>query len=154
MQSQTTNAENRELSITRTLNAPRKLVWEVWTKPEHIKNWWGPEGFKNTIHKMDFREGGSWEFIMHGPDGTDYKNKNVFKEIIPMEKIVFEHMTGPIFTATITFRENGDKTIVTMHALFESPEQLQQTIKVFKADVGQIQTMARLEAYLLSIKTL
>lgn len=142
---------DRELSITRTLNAPIELVWEAWTKPEHIINWWGPDGFSNTFYQVDLRRGGVWEFVMHGPDGTDYKNKNIFLEIIPQEKIVYEHVTGPQFVATITFRKEGKKTVVTMHALFQSAEQLKQTIKVFKADEGQKQTMARMEAYVHSL---
>ena len=63
----------RELLITRLINAPKELVWEVWTLPRHIEHWWGPNGFTNTINKMDVRMGGEWEFIMHGPDGVDYK---------------------------------------------------------------------------------
>ena len=82
---------NRQLRITKTLKAPIDLVWEVWTKPEHISNWWGPKGFTNTIHKMEFKKGGEWKFTMHGPDGTDYTNRSIFREIVPMKKIVFEH---------------------------------------------------------------
>src|SRR5258708_33017973 len=85
------DTSDSELLITRTLNAPVQLVWEVWTNPEHIKNWWGPNGFTNTIHNMDVQSGGTWDFIMHGPDGTDYRNKNIFKEIVKHKKIVFEH---------------------------------------------------------------
>jgi uncharacterized protein YndB with AHSA1/START domain len=66
-------------------------MWEVWTSPEHIANWWGPDGFTNTIHKMDFHEGGEWKLTMHGPDGTNYPNRSIFKEIIPLKKIVFQH---------------------------------------------------------------
>ena len=76
---------NRELGITRVLKAPRELVWKVWTDPEHIKHWWGPNGFTNTIFKMDVRPGGVWEFIMHGPDRTDYKNKHIYKEVVEPE---------------------------------------------------------------------
>jgi len=103
------NTADRELTISRLLNAPRELVWEVWTKAEHIKNWWGPTGFTNTIFSMEVKPGGVWDFIMHGPDGTDYKNKSVYKEIIKPERIVFEHLS-PKFTATITFEEKNGKT--------------------------------------------
>ena len=68
---------NRELSITRVLNAPPELVWEVWTKPEHITNWWGPFGFTTTTHEMNIKPGGVWRFMMHVPDGRDYPNKIV-----------------------------------------------------------------------------
>ena len=56
--------------ITRTVDAPRDLVWKVWTDAAHIARWWGPNGFTNTIHAMDVRPGGTWCYIMHGPDGT------------------------------------------------------------------------------------
>lgn len=72
------NTDTRELLIKRTLNAPIELVWEVWTKPEHIAQWWGPTGFTNTITKMDMVAGGEWVLTMHGPDGTDYPGKHFF----------------------------------------------------------------------------
>ena len=80
--SSATTAGDRELVIEKTLNAPIELVWEAFTNAEHIKNWWGPNGFTNTIFRMEVTEGGVWELVMHGPDGTDYKNKSVYKEIV------------------------------------------------------------------------
>lgn len=76
------NITNRELRISKMLNATVELVWEVWTKPEHIANWWGPNGFTNTIHTMDLSAGGEWRLTMHGPDGKSYPNKSVFIEIV------------------------------------------------------------------------
>ena len=142
------NSSNRELGMTRLLKAPRELVWKVWTSPEHIKHWWGPNGFTNTISEMDVRPGGVWEFIMHGPDGTDYKNKHIYKEVIKPEKLVLEHVTGPKFLMTVTFEAKGDQTLVTLHSLFESAEQLQEVIKVFKADEGMRQNVERMEKYI------
>ena len=72
------DTSNRELVMTRVLDAPRDLVYEAWTNPRHIAQWWGPKGFTNTIHEMEVKVGGVWRFIMHGPDGTDYPNKVVF----------------------------------------------------------------------------
>ncbi len=140
--------KNRRMSISRLIKAPRHLVWEVWTNPEHIKHWWGPNGFTNTIHKMEVKQGGVWEFIMHGPDGTDYKNKNVFSEVVEGEKLVYNHVTGPLFEATITLVSQGDDTQVTMTSVFESEEQLKKVIEVFKADEGMKQNIDRLERYL------
>jgi uncharacterized protein YndB with AHSA1/START domain len=139
---------DRELTITRLFNAPVNLVWDVWTKPEHIKNWWGPAGFYNTIFEMDVKPGGTWDFIMHGPDGTDYKNKSVFKEVIKFEKIVYDHVSSPKFRATVTFEERGNKTFLTWNMLFETPEELTKVVKVFKADEGLKQNVAKLETYL------
>jgi uncharacterized protein YndB with AHSA1/START domain len=139
---------NRELSITRLLNAPRELVWKVWTQPEHIAKWWGPLGFTNTISKMEVKPGGEWEFIMHGPDGNDYKNKHIFHEIVKHERIVLDHVTAPKFRMTATFEARGNQTLLTWHSVFDSAEQLEQVIKVFKADEGMRQNVEKLDAYL------
>jgi uncharacterized protein YndB with AHSA1/START domain len=93
METKSTGAADRGLSVSRLLNAPRALLWKLWTEPEHITKWWGPTGFTNTIFKMEVKPGGEWEFIMHGPDGTDYKNKHVFHEIAKEERLVLDHVT-------------------------------------------------------------
>jgi uncharacterized protein YndB with AHSA1/START domain len=148
MPNEKTNTADRELRISRLLNAPIDLVWVVWTDPDHIKNWWGPDGFTNTINKMDMKQGGEWELVMHGPDGTDYKNKSVFKEIIKHKKIVYEHITGPKFTATVEFEKRGDTTFLSWHMLFQSREEFIQTVKTFKADEGLRQNIEKLIEYL------
>ena len=148
MENKKSDTRDRELLLSRTLNAPVALVWEVWTRPEHIANWWGPDGFTNTITKMDFRPGGEWDLVMHGPDGTDYKNKSVFKEIIRHKKIVYEHISGPKFLASITFEERGEQTVITWHMLFETREEFIQTVKTFKADEGLKQNLEKLDLYL------
>ena len=130
------------------MNAPIALVWEVWTTPDHIKNWWGPNGFTNTISRMDIKPGGEWELVMHGPDGTDYKNKSIFKEIVHQKKLVYEHITGPKFTATIDFESQGAKTKLSWHMLFNNKEEFEHTVKTFKADEGLKQNVEKLDAYL------
>lgn len=139
---------DREIRLSRLLNAPISLVWEVWTNPEHIKNWWGPNGFTNTITKMEVTNDGEWDLIMHGPDGTDYKNKSVFKEVIKFKKLVYEHISAPKFLATVEFEAKGEKTILNWHMLFESKEQFIQVVKTFKADEGLKQNGEKLEQYL------
>ncbi len=141
------DTSDREIFLTRTLNAPIELVWEVWTNPEHIANWWGPNGFTNTISKMDVNPGGEWDLVMHGPDGTDYKNKSVFKEVIPFKKLVYEHVSAPKFTATIQFEARGEQTFLSWHMLFETAEQFIQVVKTFKADEGLKQNVEKLNAY-------
>ncbi|QNA44768.1 SRPBCC family protein [Lacibacter sediminis] len=144
----TTSTADRELRLTRLLNAPVELVWEVFTDPEHIKHWWGPNGFTNTITKMDVQPEGEWDLVMHGPDGTDYKNKSVFKEIIKHKKIVYEHVSVPTFLTSIEFEERGNQTQLHWHMLFESREQFIQVVKTFKADEGLTQNIDKLENYL------
>lgn len=144
------NTAEREISMSRMLNAPVDLVWEVWTNPDHIKNWWGPDGFTNTIHVMDVEKGGEWNFIMHGPDGTDYKNKSIFREIVKFKKLVYEHLSTPKFLATVEFESQGEKTFIKWHMLFESKEQFIHVVKTFKADEGLKQNIDKLTHYLQS----
>lgn len=139
---------DREISISRLFNAPIELVWEVWTNPEHIKNWWGPDGFTNTVHEMDVKMGGEWNLTMHGPDGTDFKNKSIFKEIVHHKKIMFEHVSAPKFLATVSFESQGNKTFIHWNMLFETKEQLIQVVKTFKADEGLGQNIDKLNHYL------
>ena len=153
MVTDTVLSPEKELTITRVLNAPIELVWKVWTDPDHIKNWWGPNGFTNTIFGMDLKPGGVWEFIMHGPDGKDYKNKSIFKEIIKHERIVYEHVTGPKFQATVKFTQQGKKTLLEWQMLFDTAEERDKTVKTFKADVGLKQNIFRLEGYLRSVSS-
>lgn len=142
------NTKDRELLITRVLNAPIDLVWEAWTKPEHIAKWWGPNGFTNTITTMDIKPGGEWNLVMHGPDGTDYENQSIFKEVILHKKIVYQHVSPPCFTSTIEFEAQGEQTHLKWHMLFESHEQFIQVVKTFKADEGLKQNIEKLNNYL------
>jgi len=152
MENKKSSTADRELRLSRKLNAPIDLVWEVWTQPEHIANWWGPDGFTNTIHTMDVVPGGEWDLVMHGPDGTNYKNKSIFKEIILHKKLVYEHITAPKFVATVEFQEQGDQTSISWHMLFETAEEFVQVVKTFKADEGLKQNVEKLDVYLSGLK--
>ena len=147
-----TSTHDRELLISRKLDAPVELVWEAWTNPEHIANWWGPNGFTNTISTMNITPGGEWNLVMHGPDGTDYKNKSIFKEVVPFKKIVYEHISAPHFIATVNFEEQGEQTLINWHMLFDTAEQFIQVVKTFKADEGLKQNIEKLNAYLVGMK--
>jgi len=148
---------DRELKFSRVFNAPRSLVWKCWTEPQHIAQWWGPNGFTNTIHKMEVKVGGTWDFIMHGPDGTDYPNKIVFTEIVKPELIKYDHGSDDPndlihFTATIRFIELGaKKTEIQMQMIFQTKEALDIVVKKHGAIEGNKQTMNRLEEYLKSV---
>lgn len=146
------STHDRELLISRTLDAPVELVWEVWTKPEHIAQWWGPDGFTNTIHTMNVEPEGEWEFIMHAPNGANFKNRSIFKEVVPFKKIVYEHVVHPWILATITFEERGEQTQLTWHMLFESAEEFMKVIKAHNAAEGQKQNVIKLAAYLEGLK--
>ena len=92
-----------EIVITRTVDAPRERVWEAWTDPKQVVKWWGPTGFTTTIEKMDLRPGGVWLHTMRGPDGTEYPNKSVFKEIVKPERIVYTHGGGTEGVKSVSF---------------------------------------------------
>ncbi|QSW87336.1 SRPBCC domain-containing protein [Flavobacterium endoglycinae] len=141
------NEDNRKLQSTTLLKFPIDLVWEVWTNPEHIANWWGPNGFTNTIHKMDFLEDGEWNLTMHGSDGKNYPNKSIFKEIIPFEKIVFEHF-NPHFITTVLFQSQNSETVLDWSLLFDTEEMFDIVVKAHKADQGQKENLEKLEKYL------
>lgn len=137
----------RSMRVTKILSAPIGQVWEVWTKPEHIAAWWGPNGFTNTIHKMDVAAGGEWRMTMLGPDGKTYLNKSMFVEIVPHKKIVFQHF-NPNYMATIIFEPTEKETFMEWTMLFETIELFETVVNVFKADEGLNQNVEKLETYL------
>ena len=144
---------DKELMAVRTFQAPRQLVWEMWTNPEHITHWWGPIGFSTTTHAMELKPGGIWRFIMHGPDGRDYHNKIVYIEIKELELLVYKHAgekdTEDIhFHVTVNFEDEGEGTKITMQMVFETAEGLERVSKEFGAVEGLQQTLERLGEYL------
>lgn len=156
MSTTATDTSNREMIITRLLNAPRELVWKAWTQPEHVKHWWGPNGFTNTIHEMEVKPGGVWRFMMHGPDGMDFPNKIVFSEVLVNERLVYTHSSEDDndpnrFSTTVTFEKQGDKTFLTMRAVFATAEERDKVIKEYGAMEGGNQTLARLADYLITM---
>ena len=134
----------RLIVSSRVFDAPRELVWKAWSQLEHISRWWGPDGFTTTTQKFDFRPGGDWVFVMHGPDGTDYKNHFVYREIVEPELISYSHLSGPLFDATATFAAEGRKTRVTVQMVFESSELRNKVIEQFGAVEGLDQTLNHL----------
>ena len=118
----------RELVITRVLDAPRRLVFKAWTEPERVVRWWGPQGFTMPSCKMDVRPGGAFRFCMRSPDGTDHWLQGVYREIVEPERLVLtwawedaEGKPGHETLVTVSFAEHGAKTKLTLHqAVFES----------------------------------
>ena len=143
---------------TRLVNAPRELVWSVWTDPKHLSQWWGPNGFRTTTRAFDFKAGGVWRFVMHGPDGRDYQNRITFDEIVKPERIAYHHGGGddvePVqFRTTVTFDDLGGKTRVTLRGEFPSAEERARVIREYGADKGLAQTLARLGEYVEGLKS-
>ncbi len=134
---------DREIVATRIFDAPRELVFQLWTDPAHVGRWWGPKGFSLTTHEMDVRPGGVWRFIMHGPDGRDYQNEIVYLEIAPPERLVYRHVAPP-FRSTVTLIERGSKTELTVRMLFESAALRDKIAQEFGAVEGLNQHLDRL----------
>lgn len=116
-------AAERTIVTTRLLDAPRELVFRLYAEPQHLAQCWGPRGFTNTFHEYDFRPGGHWRFIMHGPDGQDYPNHSIFDEIVQPERIVFRHI-DPVheFQMTILLEERDARTQLTWRMLHPTVE--------------------------------
>lgn len=138
---------------TREIEAPRELVFEVWTDPKHLAQWWGPDGFTTTTSAFDMRPGGVWRFVMHGPDGRDYDNRIVFDAIEPPQRIVYHHSSGEdsetvLFRSVVTFEDLGrSRTRVTLRATLPSAAERDRLVREFGADKGAAQTIARMAAY-------
>ena len=147
MSDKNNRAKEKKLQAVKVFKVPSDLMWKVWTDPEHIVNWWGPDGFTSTIHKMDFQEKGEWKLTLHGPDGTNYPNRSIFREIIPFKKIVFEHF-NPHFITTILFEPKDEDTQLDWSMLFDTDEMGDIIIKAHKAEEGLKQNIERLEKYL------
>ncbi|UOE55479.1 SRPBCC family protein [Bacillus sp. CMF12] len=143
----TTQIGEREITVTRVFDAPADLVFNSWTKEEHLSKWWGPQGFTLTFQKFDMKPGGTWQFIMHGPDGVDYPNTNVFVEVVKSERIVFKHDVFPHFLATAVFEDLDGKTKLTYTTIFEETAAVFEKVKTY-AVPGAEQTMKRLEEHL------
>ncbi len=148
------SADN-ELTNSRVLNYSRKLVWRAYEEPEHLTNWFGPKGFSSTFQEFNFRQGGDWKFIFHGPDGKNYDNHNVFAEIKKPAYIVFDHLSKPqIFRAEMTFEncnigspkgETAAKTKLTFYMIHNKP--IDEKFKAFLIEKNE-ENLDRLEAEL------
>ncbi|HEY0741065.1 MAG TPA: SRPBCC domain-containing protein [Chryseosolibacter sp.] len=150
MQNEKMDPAGREQRTSVVLEASLAKVWEVWTKPEHISQWWGPNGFTSTIEKMDVRPGGEWLFVMHGPDGSNYPNKTLFREVVKHKRIMHEHVE-PNFIAIIDFESQGEnRTLLTWYKLYETRELFQLVEIQYKSSEGLRQTMERLQRYVIT----
>ena len=124
---------SRTLTLERTFNAPLKLVWEAWTQPEHIVEWWAPKGMKTKVIEHDFRVGGKWKYIIPMPDGSEFTSDGVYSVIVKFEKIFssanFKPMTEGV-EIQILFEKNGDKTNFTFNVVHPTEEYCKQQKKI------------------------
>lgn len=143
---------DRQIVVVRTVNAPIDLVWDAWTDPAKITHWWGPEGFSTTTSVMNLVPGGTWLFVMHGPDGVDYQNKVTFIEVVRPTKLVYRHQgvdeTAHIqFIAEVRFRDLSGRTEITLQTEFETTEERNRVEREVGAVDGARQTLDRFAVY-------
>ena len=144
-------ADEPIIAFTRLLDAPRELVWKVWTDPKHVGQWWGPNGFSVTTHSISVKPGGLWDFIMHGPDGRDYDNRITYQEVVAPERLVYSHGEPgdpDQFHVIVTFEAVGAKTRLVMQSRFPSIAARDHVAREFGAAEGGSQHLDRLATYL------
>ncbi len=141
-----TNPQGSAVSTARLLSAKPQEVFDAFKRPESLAQWWGPNGFTNTFETFEFKPGGKWVFLMHGPDGASYPNESVFREIEPDTRIVIEHVVKPWFVLTVTLTARGDQTLLEWVQEFESPE-FAEKMRAFCSTANE-QVLDRLEAVL------
>lgn len=142
-----------EILTTRLLDAPLALVWRAFTESGHVEQWWGPVGFTTTTERMDVRTGGEWRHTMHGPDGSDYPNLVAYSEVVPMQRLIWQHGCGgePLFRASVTFEAQGERTLITLRHVFVTGEARDANIAQYGAVQGAIDTTNRLADYLVGM---
>lgn len=140
-----------EIALSRVYDAPVNMVWDAWVEPEQVAQWWGPRGFTLTTAHKDVRTGGSWKYVMHGPDGTDYPNHTKFLEVEKHRRLVYDHGGNddqpPMFRVTVVFTPVGEKTKMDMTMAFVDAPTAKQT-KKFIREAGGNATWDRLAEYL------
>jgi uncharacterized protein YndB with AHSA1/START domain len=144
------NAPN-EIRIVRLYDAPLQAVWDAWTDPAQVAQWWGPRGFSITTHSKDLRVGGHWRYTMHGPDGTDWPNNTKYLEVEPLRKLVYDHggndTQPPLFRVTVLFEQLDGQTRMDMTMTVKDAETAAQTRTFIKHANGD-STWDRLAEYL------
>jgi len=152
---------DREIVVTRTFEAPRDLLWEMYTRAEHLAHWWGPTGWTLPVNELDFRPGGTWFYCMEGPDGFRSCGKTFYLKIeVPLRMVyrdIFVNTDGdplegmPEAEATVEFIEKNGRTTVISTILYPTKVDRDKVIEM-GMEAGIDQTLDRLEAYLLEIE--
>jgi uncharacterized protein YndB with AHSA1/START domain len=143
---------DREIVLSRDIDAPRELVFEAFTQFRHLSQWWGPDGFTTTTTRaFEFRAGGAWDFVMHAPDGTDYQEWITWTEIVPPERIALLHGESRddpnAFESTLTFQPHGEATRIVMRTVFSTKQLRDEAVERYHAIEGGEQTLSNLAAY-------
>ena len=140
-----------EIEVTRVVDAPRELVFDCWTKPEHITKWMlGPPGWTMPVCEVDLRPGGSWHFVWRSEDGREMDMHGVYREVAPPERLVATESWGgdwPETLNTVVFSDEGGKTLVTSTMSYPSKGARDAALETGIKD-GMGMSFDRLDAYL------
>jgi uncharacterized protein YndB with AHSA1/START domain len=146
---------DREIVISRVINAPPELVFEAFTEVRHLSRWWGPDGFTTATRSFEFRVGGEWEFTMRGPGGTDYPEWICWTEITRPERIALRHGESRddpnAFESVLTFEPDGAATRIEMRTVFPTRQLRDEAAEKYHAIEGGQQTLSNLAAYVAEI---
>ena len=142
------NNPNTAVSTERLLSANPRKVFAAFEQPDRLARWWGPNGFTNAFERFEFKRGGRWVFVMHGPNGVNYPNESVFRKIQPDSKIVVEHIVKPWYRLTVTLTARGDKTHLASVQEFESTEVASKMRQL--SETANEQNLDRLQSLLAS----
>ena len=146
---------DREIVISRLINAPRELVFEAYSELRHLSKWWGPEGFTTTTQSFDFRVGGEWNFVMHSPDGVDFQEWIKWIDITPPDSLFLLHGATPddpdAFESHISFTSEGEATRIEMKTIFPTREMRDEVVEKYHAIEGGQQTLSKLNYYVMAI---
>ena len=138
------------ITMEREFAASPAVLFRAFTDPDAMKAWYGPNGFTMTVIAMDFRVGGQFRFTMHGPDGTDYPNRMMYREIVPARRLVYlsDIDNDPkAFDVIVTFEAIGaDRTLLTKRSTFPSIEARNAVMKFGAVELG-MQTMEKLAVF-------
>ena len=155
MQPKVSPTADREMVVSRLIDQPTALVFNAWTEPKQLEQWWGPNGFTTTVHEMDVVDGGITRLVMRGPDGVDYPNNLVYTDILAAKRLSYMHSNdgdpdndAGAFGVTVLFDEEGLQTRVTMHALFKTADARERIVTAHDAVTGADQTLERLDRFL------
>lgn len=150
-----TMPSDQEIVITRVFAAPRSLVFEAWTTPEHVRRWYGMEPLTMTVCEIDLRVGGRWRYVLRAPDGSEHGFSGAYREVAPPERLVYTEGYEGLppdhdYLVTTTFDEQNGETTLRSQLLYRSKEDRDAHV-ASGMEVGMRETLDRLEAHLTTV---
>lgn len=148
---------DREIAMTRMFNAPRALVFEAWTRPEHVRNWWGPRNTTKVRFEADVRPGGSWRYVILNDEGAEVPFCGVYQEVTPPERLVYTETydvepfnSGDPALNTATFTEEAGRTLVSINTVYPTKE-VRDFVLTSGMESGAAESFDRLEELLIEL---